>query len=65
LRYAEQQYSHRTAVVCGDKRFSYAEFADRAARLGGALKDAAVKPGDRVAFLSMNCHRLLEAYYFR
>src|SRR5258707_886184 len=63
LRYAEQQYSHRTAIVCGNERFTYAEFADRAARLGGALKNAVVKPGDRVAFLSMNCHRLLEAYY--
>ena len=63
LRYAEQQYSYRTAVVCGNERFTYGQFADRAARLGGALKNAGVKPGDRVAFLSMNCHRLLEAYY--
>jgi fatty-acyl-CoA synthase len=63
LRYAEQQFSHRTAVVCGDRRFTYAQFAERAARLGGAIKNIGVKPGDRVAFLSMNCHRLLEAYY--
>jgi acyl-CoA synthetase (AMP-forming)/AMP-acid ligase II len=63
LRYAEQQYSHRTAVVCGNERFTYEQFADRAARLGGGLKNAGVKPGDRAAFLSMNCHRLLEAYY--
>jgi fatty-acyl-CoA synthase len=63
LRYAEQQYSHRTAVVCGNDRFTYEQFSGRAARLGGALSNAGVKPGDRVAFLSMNCHRLLEAYY--
>src|SRR5258708_30606796 len=63
LRYAEQQYPDRTAVVCGNKRFNYGECADRAARLGGALENAGNKPGDRVAFLSMNCHRLLEAYY--
>ena len=50
-------------MVCGNERFTYGQFADRAARLGGALKNAGVKPGDRVAFLSMNCHRLLEAYY--
>lgn len=49
--------------MCGNERFTYAQFADRAARLGGALKNAVVEPGDRVAFLSMNCHRLLEAYY--
>src|SRR5271155_3691085 len=63
LRYAEQQYPLKTAVVCGDLRFTYAQFAERAARLAGALRAAGVKPGDRVAFLSMNCHRLLEAYY--
>jgi len=63
LRYAEQQYPYRTAVVCQNERFTYAEFAGRAARLGGALKNTGVQPGDRVAFLSMNCHRLLEAYY--
>src|SRR5215470_3740951 len=63
LRFAERQHAERTAVVCGEKRFSYRQFADRAAQLGGALRAAGVEPGDRVAFLSTNCHRLLEAYY--
>src|ERR1700719_1454653 len=63
LRYAEQQYPDKTAIVCGDKRFTYAQFAERASRLAGVLREAGVQPGDRVAFLSLNCHRLLEAYY--
>ena len=63
LRYAEQQYPGKTAVVCGDRRFTYAQFGERASRLAGALREAGVKAGDRVAFLSLNCHRLLEAYY--
>jgi fatty-acyl-CoA synthase len=63
LRYAEQQFPAKTAVVCGEQRFTYAEFAERASRLAGALRDAGLSPGDRVAFLSLNCHRLLEAYY--
>src|ERR1700686_4207028 len=63
LRYAEQQYPRRTAVVCNQDSFTYAEFADRARRLAGGLRQAGVLPGDRVAFLSTNCHRLLEAYY--
>jgi fatty-acyl-CoA synthase len=63
LRYAEQQFPTKTAIVCGTQRFSYAQFGDRAARLAGGLRNAGVRPGDRVAFLSMNCHRLLEAYY--
>ena len=63
LRYASQQYPAKTAMICGDERFTYAQFADRAARLGGALQTLGVQPGDRVAYLSGNCHRLLEAYY--
>ena len=63
LRYAEQQYPRRTAVVCNQERFSYGQFAERVRRLAGALRQAGVQPGDRVAFLSANCHRLLEAYY--
>ena len=63
LRYAEQQSARRTAVVCGNERFTYAQFAERASRLAGVLRKAGVQPGDRVAFLSTNCHRLLEAYY--
>lgn len=63
LRYAEQQHPRRTAVVCGRERFTYAQFAERASKIAGALRKAGVRPGDRVAFLSTNCHRLLEAYY--
>jgi fatty-acyl-CoA synthase len=63
LRYAEQQYPGKTAIVCADQRFTYAQFAERASRLAGVLREAGVQPGDRVAFLSLNCHRLLEAYY--
>ena len=63
LRYAEQQFPRRTAVVCNDVRLTYAQFGDRVGRLAGALREKSVQPGDRVAFLSTNCHRLLEAYY--
>src|SRR5215469_9571666 len=63
LRYAEQQYPQRTAVVCGKERFTYTQFAERVGRLAGALRESGVRPRDRVAFLSTNCHRLLEAYY--
>jgi len=59
VRYAEQQYPRRTAVVCDQDRFTYAEFAERARRLAGALRQAGIQAGDRVAFLSTNCHRLL------
>src|SRR5689334_24010413 len=63
LRYAKEQFPADLAVVCGNERFTYAQFADRAARLAGALRHEGVRSGDRIAFLSTNCHRLLEAYY--
>jgi fatty-acyl-CoA synthase len=63
LRYAEQQYPGRTAVVCGRERFTYSQLSGRVGRLAGALRGIGVKSDDRVAFLSLNCHRLLEAYF--
>jgi fatty-acyl-CoA synthase len=63
LRYSSQQFPRRTAVVCGDQRFTYAEFSDRTARQAGALRSLGIGSGERVAFLGANCHRLLEGYY--
>ena len=63
LRYAREQFPNKVGIVCGEQRWTYAQFGDRATRLAGALVAAGAKPGDRVAFLSTNCHRLLEAYY--
>jgi acyl-CoA synthetase (AMP-forming)/AMP-acid ligase II len=63
LQYAREQFPRKLGVVCGSQRFTYAQFAERAARLADVLQAAGARPGDRVAFLSTNCHRLLEAYY--
>ena len=50
-------------MVCGNDRFTYEQLGSRVSRLAGALIKLGVKKGDRVAFLSLNCHRYLEAYY--
>ena len=63
LRYAREQFPNKVGVICGDQRFTYSQFGERSSRLAGALLARSAKPGDRVAFLSTNCHRLLEAYY--
>lgn len=63
LRHAERQYASRTAIVSRGQRFTYAQFGERAGRLAGALRHAGIHPGERVAFLGTNSHRLLEAYY--
>jgi len=63
LRYAEEQFPRNTAIVCDDRRFTYQQFGERAGRLGGSLRAMGIEAADRVASLSSNCHRLLEAYY--
>lgn len=60
---AERLYPEKLAVVCGDDRLTYREFGERANRLAHLLMDLGLRPRDRTAFLSTNCHRLLEAYY--
>ncbi len=61
--HAARIFGNKTGVVCEDLRFTYREFNERADRLSDALAKLGVTPGDRVAYLSFNCHRLLEAYY--
>jgi fatty-acyl-CoA synthase len=44
-------------------RYTYAEFAERVARLAGGLQALGVGPGDRVGTFMWNCHQHLEAYW--
>ena len=50
------------AVVCDDRRLSYAELAARCRRLAGALRGLGLEHGDRVAVISLNSDRYLEFY---
>ena len=56
-------YGRKEAIVCGERRFTYAQFGQRCERFASALENAGVVPADRVAFLSFNTHRLLEGYF--
>ncbi|HYC47345.1 MAG TPA: AMP-binding protein [Burkholderiales bacterium] len=56
-------FADRFAVIDGDRRYTYAEFLDRAKRLAGALRALGVREGDRVAVLAPNTHVLLESHY--
>src|SRR5262249_22999298 len=51
-----------TATIFGDRRHSWMEFRDRAARLAAGLKALGVARGDRVAILALNSDRYLEYY---
>ena len=63
LTWAARVYPDKTAVVHGDRRFTYAEFAARARRLGSALARRGIGRGDTVAVMAPNVPAMLEAHY--
>jgi acyl-CoA synthetase (AMP-forming)/AMP-acid ligase II len=48
------------AVVCGDVRLTYPELDERTDRVATLLSQHGVGVGDRVVWIGLNCHRLLE-----
>ncbi|WP_031469848.1 acyl-CoA synthetase [Sciscionella sediminilitoris] len=60
LHRALQQAPDAPFTLCGPRTRTAAESAERVARLGGALRELGVKPGDRVAMLAFNSDRFHE-----
>ncbi|HEY4174185.1 MAG TPA: AMP-binding protein, partial [Rhodopila sp.] len=56
-------YPNRVAVIHGERRFTYAQFLERARRLASALEKAGVGVGDTVAIMGANTPQMLEAHY--
>ncbi len=56
-------FGQRTAIVDGDREFTYADFARRSGALTGVLAAHGVRPGDRVAALCTNSHVMLELHH--
>jgi fatty-acyl-CoA synthase len=56
-------FRDKTAVVYGDRRFTYGEFAERVNRLASALRAAGLEDGDRIALLCPNIPPMLEAHF--
>jgi acyl-CoA synthetase (AMP-forming)/AMP-acid ligase II len=63
IRRAAQINPNGIATIFEGRQQSWSEMLDRVARLAGALQAAGMKPGDRVALLSLNSDRFIE-YYF-
>jgi fatty-acyl-CoA synthase len=59
---AAKVFANRTAIVDGERRFTYGEFGDRAHRLACLLQREGAQPGDRVAALFPNSHVMLELH---
>jgi long-chain acyl-CoA synthetase len=53
----------KPSVVCGEIRLNFVQLGERVNRLSSALARLGIQKSDRVAVLSLNCHRFLELYY--
>lgn len=60
---SREVYPNKVAIVYGEKRFTYAQFAARVNKLASALRSAGLQKGDRVAFLCPNIPPMLEAHF--
>ncbi len=56
-------FADRTAIVDGERRFTYRDMSERCRRLAGALAAAGVGHEDRVAALCANSHVMLELHH--
>lgn len=63
LSSAAKRRANQTALIFGQRRRTWAQFASRVARLASALRVLGVKTGDRVAMLANNSDRYIEYYY--
>jgi fatty-acyl-CoA synthase len=63
LRRAAYVYPDKTALVDGDRRYSYRQFEERSWRLANALRSAGLRKRDRVATLLFNSAPMLEAHF--
>jgi acyl-CoA synthetase (AMP-forming)/AMP-acid ligase II len=60
---AARRQPGRTGLIYGDRRLTNREFASRVARLAGALTGCGLQAGDRVAIVSLNSDRVVEAFF--
>ena len=63
LHRAVQRHPQKLATIFGERRQSYGQFAERVARLAGALQKLGMARGDRIGMLALNSDRYLEFYY--
>jgi fatty-acyl-CoA synthase len=63
LKRSAYMFPDKTAVVHGDRRYTYQEFEARVNRLASRLRDEGFQKGDRIAFLCPNIPPMLEAHF--
>jgi len=59
LRRSALRHADRTAIICGETRWSYTEFAALVDQLAAGIRRAGIVAGDRVAILARNSHAFM------
>jgi fatty-acyl-CoA synthase len=63
LRRSAAVFPDKSAIVDGERRVTYAQFAAEVQRAAGAFSRAGINPGDRVAYLCPNTVEMLVAHF--
>ncbi len=63
LAQAAERHPDQPALVCGDRKASYAETNARTNALAAGLQSLGVMPGDRVGVIMHNCPQLIESLF--
>jgi len=63
LHRSAEVFPDKTAIVYGERRTTYREFAAEATRVAHALRGSGIEPGDRVAYLLPNIPEMLVAHF--
>lgn len=63
LQRSSSVFPDHTAIIHGNKKYTYKEFYDRSRQLASSLSKAGISKGDTVAILAPNIPAMLEAHY--
>jgi long-chain acyl-CoA synthetase len=60
---AAKRFGSKTALICGERCFSFLDLEELSARLGNALRGLGIGRGDRVTLYGQNCWEWIISYY--
>ncbi len=63
LTWASRRYGDKTAVIDGDRTFTYSQMSEHSDRFAAALAGMGIGKGDRVAILAANCVEFVIAFF--
>lgn len=63
LSKSAEQHPDKRALICSDKRYSYAQFKERVDKLACGLESIGTRQNDKIAVIHENSHSFLEIYF--